>query len=367
MTPSEKYHKDLQHSDFYEDPSQKHAIMLLDDLYHRLVHRVNTPTEKHPLWQKMFRKKTKRIQPERGIYLWGGVGRGKTYLVDTFFECLPFEKKIRLHFHRFMQRIHLELQALPGEIDPLKKVAGKLADESHIICFDEFFVSDITDAMILGRLMEALFERGICLVVTSNIVPENLYLNGLQRIQFLPTIALLNKHCEVENVDGGTDYRLRTLEQAEIYHYPLDMKAKTNLELYFCKLAMAPYIEDHVIKINNRLLKTIREVEGVIHFDFSTLCDAPRSQWDYIEIARLYHTVFLSNVLKMGICKDAVAKRFIAMVDEFYERNVKLIISAEVTLEDLYLDGRLSFDFKRCCSRLKEMQSYSYLALKHLP
>ncbi|MGF1766538.1 AFG1 family ATPase [Enterovibrio makurazakiensis] len=367
MTPLEQYKKDLLRSDFYEDASQKYAVMMLDDLYHRLIKRANTPASKPSFLTSFFKKPEPVSLPERGLYFWGGVGRGKTYLVDTFFESLPFEKKIRMHFHRFMHRIHDELKGLDGQQDPLLKIADKLADEAHILCFDEFFVSDITDAMILGTLMEALFDRGICLVATSNIVPDELYRNGLQRARFLPAIALINQHCDVVNVDAGTDYRLRTLEQAEIYHYPLDDTANSNLKDYFYKLATEPCFEAHAIEINHRKLHAIREAEGVVQFDFTTLCDSPRSQSDYIELARLYHTVLLANVPQMDISKDDAARRFIAMVDEFYERHVKLIISAEVPLQSLYVDGRLTFEFRRCCSRLKEMQSHDYLALEHLP
>lgn len=367
MTPLEQYRKDLLRPDFFEDASQRNAVEKLENLYHRLVARANAPAEKPGFLQSLFKKKADRKEPEQGLYFWGGVGRGKTYLVDTFFESLPFDKKLRMHFHRFMHRVHQELKLLDGQQDPLQKIADKLADEAHILCFDEFFVSDITDAMILGTLMEALFDRGICLVATSNIVPDDLYRNGLQRARFLPAIALINRYCEVVNVDAGTDYRLRTLEQAEIYHFPLDEKAGENLKEYFYKLATEPCFSSHEIEINHRKLIAERESEGVVHFEFATLCDSPRSQSDYIEIARLYHTVLLANVPQMGASSDDAARRFIAMVDEFYERHVKLIISAEVALNLLYTDGRLNFEFKRCISRLKEMQSHDYLALEHLP
>ncbi|WP_407331476.1 cell division protein ZapE [Enterovibrio sp. 27052020O] len=367
MTPLEQYSKDLLRPDFFEDASQKQAVTMLDDLYHRLVARANAPTPTPSFLQSFFKKTDKKPTPERGLYFWGGVGRGKTYLVDTFFESLPFEKKLRMHFHRFMHRIHDELKTLDGEQDPLLKIADKLSGEAHILCFDEFFVSDITDAMILGTLLEALFERGICLVATSNIIPNELYRNGLQRARFLPAIALINQHCDVVNVDAGTDYRLRTLEQAEIYHSPLDDAAEANLKNYFYQLATEPCFDAHDIEINHRQLHAVREAEGVVHFDFVTLCDSPRSQSDYIELARLYHTVLLANVPQMDASKDDAARRFIAMIDEFYERHVKLIISAEVALSSLYVGDRLSFEFKRCCSRLKEMQSHDYLALEHLP
>lgn len=366
MTPLEQYHKDLLDKGFFEDASQKRGVMLLDNLFHKLVVRSKVQRKPQSFWSSLFEPQNVII-PENGLYFWGGVGRGKTYLVDMFFECLPFEKKLRVHFHRFMQRIHHELTLLSGEQDPLLKIADKIADEAFILCFDEFYVSDITDAMILGTLMQALFERGICLVATSNIAPDDLYRNGLQRARFLPAIALINQHCKVVNLDSGMDYRLRTLDHAEIYHFPLDAQASRNLKQYFFALATPPFYEDHDILINNRKMKAVSEAEGVVYFDFENLCKGARSQLDYIEIARIYHTVLLCDVPQMQAESDDAARRFIAMVDEFYERNVKLIISAQVPLASLYKSGRLSFEFKRCRSRLEEMQSLEYLALAHLP
>ena len=288
-------------------------------------------------------------------------------LVDTFFDALPTDKKMRVHFHRFMYRVHDELNALGDVNDPLELVADKFKAEAEIICFDEFFVSDITDAMILGTLFEELFSHNVILVATSNIIPDELYRNGLQRARFLPAIKLLNEHTEIVNVDSGVDYRLRTLEQAEIYHYPLDKQANENLHTYFKQLSVEPGRAGAVIEINNRELNTIEESEGVVHFEFSEMCESARSQSDYMEISRLYHTVLLANVTQMNEACDDAARRFIALVDEFYERKVKLIMSAEVALEELYSNGRLEFEFKRCLSRLLEMQSHDYLASEHLP
>lgn len=367
MTPIEQYYIDLQKKDFVEDASQLQAVIRLNDLFHRLVSRIDLKPAYCRFWPSILSKDNNLILPEKGIYFWGGVGRGKTYLVDRFFELLPFEKKMRMHFHRFMYRIHQELKNLNGQSDPLLKIADKLANETSVICFDEFFVSDITDAMLLGTLLEALFARGICLVATSNIPPDELYRNGLQRSRFLPAITLICKHCEIVNLDGGVDHRLRTLEQANIYYSPLDAKAKQNLQHYFEALAIEPYFFEQSIEINHRFLPTIRHAQGVVQFDFKNLCEGPTSQSDYIEIARLYHTVLLSNVLVMSNDKDDAARRFIAMVDEFYERHVTLIISAQVPLMSLYTKGRLLFEFTRCCSRLQEMQSQHYLALAHLP
>jgi len=365
MTPWEKYQSDLERDDFSYDAAQENAVRHLQRLYDDL----NKPTESAALGSRvkaLFGKKTKPAVIQ-GLYFWGGVGRGKTYLVDTFFTCLPFEQKMRVHFHRFMHRIHDELKQAAGKQDPLQGIAKKIAGEARVICFDEFFVSDITDAMILGTLLEALFKHNIVLVATSNIVPDELYRNGLQRARFLPAIDLLNQFTDVVNVDSGVDYRLRTLEQAEIYHHPLDACATTNLITYFTQLAPEEGTVGKNIEINNRPIPTLRNADGVLMASFESLCDGPRGQSDYIELSRLYHSVLIADVKQMGQKNDDVARRFIAMVDEFYERNVKLIMSAEVPMQELYTDGRLSFEFKRCLSRLQEMQSTDYLKKEHLP
>ncbi|MCV2883643.1 cell division protein ZapE [Aestuariibacter sp. AA17] len=365
MTPWQKYQQDLQSPEFKYDEAQERAVKELQRLYDEL-----TQPQKKATWRvrlaERFGKGMKRPGIQ-GIYFWGGVGRGKTYLVDTFYDCLPFDNKLRIHFHRFMHKVHAELKALPGEQDPLKIVAKRFAKEAKVICFDEFFVSDITDAMILGTLMQELFAQGIVLVATSNIVPQELYRNGLQRARFLPAIELIEQNTRIVNVDSGIDYRLRTLKQAEIYHYPLDKTASENLHMYFKQLAPEEGTLNQEIDIENRKINTIRNADGVVMFEFRELCDGPRSQTDYMEISRLYHSVLLANVEQMGQTTDDIARRFIAMVDEFYERNVKLIISAEAPLEEIYTEGQLSFEFKRCLSRLKEMQSHEYLATEHLP
>lgn len=365
VTPWQKYQQDLQDADFYHDVSQENAVRELQRLYDEL-----TQPQKKITWriklQSTFGKGMHKPSIQ-GLYFWGGVGRGKTYLVDTFYECLPFSEKLRIHFHRFMHRVHHELKDLQGQSDPLKLIAKRFAKETRVICFDEFFVSDITDAMILGTLMQELFANGIVLVATSNIVPDDLYLNGLQRARFLPAIELINQNTRIVNVDSGVDYRLRTLEQAEIYHFPLDKKALENLHLYFSQLAPEKGTSNQGIKITGRTIPTMHYADGVVMFEFRSLCDGPRSQTDYMEISRCYHTVLIANVEQMGQAEDDIGRRFIAMVDEFYERNVKLIMSAEVALESLYTSGQLTFQFRRCISRLKEMQSHDYLATQHLP
>ncbi|NTS75907.1 cell division protein ZapE [Catenovulum sp. SM1970] len=362
-TPLQRYQNDLKREDFHHDPAQENAIKHLQRLYDDLIAQDQQP--KQTFFSKLFAKKTE--QSVRGLYFWGGVGRGKTYLVDTFFDCLPFENKMRVHFHRFMHRVHDELKLLKAVANPLDTIAEKIAKEAKIICFDEFFVSDITDAMLLGGLFEKLFSHNVVLVATSNIIPDELYRNGLQRARFLPAIDLINANCEIVNVDHGIDYRLRTLEQAEIFHSPLDADADTNLQTYFKQLSVEPVSYDLEVEIENRMIPCRAECDGVAFFDFEALCEGPRSQTDYMEISRIYHSVLMSNVKQMGTGKDDTARRFIALVDEFYERKVKLIISSEVPLLDLYTDGLLSFEFKRCISRLQEMQSHDYLAEPHIP
>ncbi|MGL5497692.1 MAG: cell division protein ZapE, partial [Aeromonas sobria] len=281
MTPQEKYQQDLLRPGFVADPAQGMAISRLERLYQDLQ-RSPTPTRSRGLFGWL--QKPTPPEPVLGIYMWGGVGRGKTWLMDTFFDSLPGTRKMRSHFHRFMHRIHDELQGLSGQPDPLKLVASKLASETDIICFDEFFVSDITDAMLLGTLFQELFGHGVVLVATSNIPPQDLYRNGLQRARFLPAIALIERHCEILNVDGGIDYRLRTLEQAEIYHCPLDVRAKSNLDHYFQQLTGGNEAREGSVEINHRQLTSLGMGEGVIYMEFEQLCCTPRSQNDYIEL-----------------------------------------------------------------------------------
>jgi len=297
------------------------------------------------------------------------VGRGKTYLMDSFYESLPFEKKMRSHFYRFMKRVHEELKTLDNEKNPLEIVADRIASEAVVICFDEFFVSDITDAMILATLLDGLFRRGVTLVTTSNIIPDGLYKDGLQRTRFLPAIALLNEHTEVVNVDGGTDYRLRSLEQAELYHSPLDDEADKSLYKSFYSLVpdKEEIVKQRDLDIEGRPIRCEYHAEDVVWFDFMALCDGPRSQNDYIEIAKEYHAVIISNIPALTEKKEDQARRFINLVDEFYDRSVKLIVSAENPLHEIYSGSRLSFEFERTVSRLLEMQSHEYLARPHKP
>ncbi len=366
MTPLQRYQKDLQRDDFHYDPAQEMAVQHLQRLYDDLLRRQNQSKPK--FIDRLGRRLRKtREEPIQGLYFWGGVGRGKTYLMDTFYDSLPFSQKTRTHFHRFMQRVHAELRTFEGEKNPLDRVASRFASESRVICFDEFFVSDITDAMILGGLMERLFAAGVTLVATSNIIPDGLYENGLQRQRFLPAIALLNRYTDIVNVDSGVDYRLRVLEQAELYHFPLDASADESLTKSFEGLApdLNESIDGRILTINNRPMHSRRCCEDVVWFDFVELCDGPRSQNDYIEIAKQFHAVLISNVPVLGNDKDDQARRFVNLVDEFYDCNVKLILSAAVELRQLYAGGRLEFEFQRTTSRLLEMQSHEYLGREH--
>jgi len=304
--------------------------------------------------------------PVRGAYLWGGVGRGKTFVMDLFYDSLPFDEKLRQHFHRMMYHVHGQLRQLRNREDPLEIVADDLARRARIICFDEFFVADIADAMILGRLLDALFRRGVALVATSNIPPDELYQDGLQRQQFLPAIVSLQRHTEVLRVAGPTDYRLRVLEQAEIYHSPLDAAAGKNLAEYFAGIAPDAGTRAQTMEVHGRNLQTIRRADGIAWFDFATLCDGPRSQNDYIEIARSFQAIILSDVPVLDRMQEDQARRFIALVDEFYDRRVKLIISAAAPIDSLYTGTRLAREFERTRSRLREMQSTTYLAARHV-
>lgn len=365
LTPWERYQLDLQRPDFKPDAAQEDAVRRLQSLYDKLV---EAESDRHRAMTKLRRKLRKgKEEPIKGLYFWGGVGRGKTYLMDTFFESLPFQRKMRVHFHRFMQRVHTELRGLKGKKNPLELVAKKFADETRVICFDEFFVSDIGDAMILATLMEGLFSRGVTLVCTSNIVPDGLYKDGLQRARFLPAIALVKKYTDVVNVDGGVDYRLRTLEQAELYYSPLGEDAEKHLQSCFEGLAVEAGKHSKSMEINGRKIPAQAHADDVVWFDFIDVCDGPRSQNDYIELARQFHAIIVSNVPVLGGEKDDQARRFINMIDEFYDRNVKVIISAEAPITELYSGGRLSFEFERTESRLLEMQSREYLEAPHRP
>ena len=362
-TPLELYEEALAGGELTRDPEQQQVVARLDDLQRRLLRAGDAPAP-GGWWSRLRRRKP---APVRGLYIWGDTGRGKTWLVDLFHEALPLEHKMRRHFHRFMASVHTELASLRGEADPLQTVADRVAARARLICFDEFFVSDIADAMLLGTLFEYLFERGVTLVATSNIPPDQLYRDGLQRARFLPAIALIERHTEVIHMRGATDYRLRALERAEIYHSPLDDGAEAALTRCFEAIAPPACRRGAPLEVNDRPIPTVRRADGVAWFEFSDLCEGPRSQADYIEIARSHHSVVLANVPQLDETLDNPARRFIALVDEFYDRNVKLIVSAAVGVQALYAGTRLQFEFRRTRSRLEEMQSVDYLGAPHLP
>ena len=301
----------------------------------------------------------------KGLYFWGGVGRGKTMLMDLFVKSLSSDTCRRYHFHRFMQRVHQEFKVLSGKKNPAKKVAAKLAEESSVICFDEFYVSDIADAMILAELLKELFELDVTLVATSNIAPKNLYPNGLQRAKFLPAIDLLYKHTNVVLLAAGQDFRLRTLSDAKVYHCPIGERTNRLMDEAFLSLADSGIQIGFAIQILGRRIKTIKESAGLVWFDFAELCEGARSQNDYIEISKLYQTVFLSGLPVLTEKHESAARRFISLIDEFYDRGVKLVIEAEVGIENLYQGQRLMFEFQRTKSRLQEMQSLDYLSKEH--
>lgn len=371
MTPAQRYERDLASGILLSDPAQAEALRHFQRVYDDLLE-VRRSEQGAGLWQKLTARLTgtgKDRRAVKGLYLYGGVGRGKTWLMDVFYESLPFPDKMRTHFHRFMQRVHAELSGLKQQSNPLETVATKLAAEARVICFDEFFVSDIGDAMILGGLLEHLLAAGVTLVTTSNIEPDRLYENGLQRARFLPAIALINAHAEVVQMGGEMDYRLRSLQQAHIYYSPLGEKAETEMVRCFQRLVPehAEVVCASGIEVLGRQIKAQRCADDVVWFDFEELCGGPRSAYDYIELAKVYHAILLSNVPQLAAERDDMARRFVSLVDELYDRNVKLIISAEVPLSELYTGTSLTFVFERTRSRLLEMQSKEYLGRQHRP
>ncbi len=368
MTPKTAYKSALKNNEIDRDAAQELAVGKLHSLFLQLIEKHKQQDTRQNILDhikhKLSKKQSKTIQ---GLYFWGGVGRGKTFLVDLFYDCLPFDKKMRIHFHRFMQMVHFKLKRLNDVESPLEIVAEDIASKTLVICFDEFHVSDITDAMLLVGLFQGLFERGVILVATSNQEPDRLYSNGLQRERFLPAIELIKQYTQVVNIDSGVDYRLQFLDKAEIYHSPLDDDSKTMLQNNFEHIAMDVGLKDQTIEIEDRPIETQCIAGGVVWFEFDTLCDGPRSAADYIEIARCFQTVLLANIPAMDDHMVDKAKRFMTLVDEFYDHNVKLIITAEALPENLYTGKRLAESFVRTESRLNEMASHDYLAKEHLP
>jgi cell division protein ZapE len=354
---------------FTLDASQLKAVEHLERLYEDLI-----GLEK---MESLLVRLLARKRVVKGLYLWGGVGRGKSFLMDSFFNCAPTTRKRRIHFHRFMQEVHQRMNALSGQAEPLAGVARDIANDTRLLCLDEFHITDITDAMLMRKLLEGLMEQGVVVLTTSNFEPDALYLHGLQRNQFLPAIDLIKRNFDIVNVDDGTDYRLRELEKAGVYHVGADAEERMAQE--FVAIARHDMSDAAELDIDGRKIPVRRHARDVVWFDFAALCDGPRGKPDYIELSKNYHTVLVSNVPRFGAGSAGTAdklRRFVWLIDEFYDRRVKLILSARVAAEDLILDAEASDAFQanlnaslkdRLVSRLTEMQSHDYLAQPHLP
>lgn len=353
MNVQEFYQKALDERGFQSDDAQRNAVARLQVAYDDWVGYKAKRANK-------FTRLLTRPEVPRGVYMWGGVGRGKSFLMDSFFSVVPVVRKTRLHFHEFMRGVHRQLDELKGVADPLDEVAKRVAKKYRLICFDEFHVSDVADAMLLYNLLKALFDNGVSFVMTSNYQPDTLYPDGLHRDRMLPTIALLKEKLDVLNVDSGNDYRKRALEQVQAYLTPLGAETDASLRAAFSRLSDASE-EDAKIEVEGRVLKCLRRAGSIIWFDFQVLCGGPRSQNDYLEIASRFHTVILSSVPCMSAAMSSEARRFTWLIDVFYDNKVKLIISAEVAPELLYTQGVLSNEFHRTVSRIIEMQSQEYM------
>ena len=356
MTVRKTYQAELIARGYSSDPAQLKAIQTLETCARE--------------WGRFREKRSNALKKlinhppiPRGVYMYGGVGRGKSFLMDCFYSAVPLKRKVRLHFHEFMREVHRELANLRGTANPLNVLAKQISEKYRLICFDEFHISDITDAMILDRLLTALFDNGVGFVTTSNFKPDDLYPNGLNRDRLLPAIAMLNSQLTVLNVDNGTDYRGLTMEQLQLYHCPLGGLADAAMQNAFERLAETQD-EDPVLQIESRKIYARRKAGGLVWFDFKTLCGGPRSQNDYLELATQFHTVLLSDVPHMPPRMSSEARRFTWLIDVLYDRRVKLIMSAEVPADQLYTEGQMAHEFGRTVSRINEMQSAEFLALE---
>jgi len=356
VTVRKTYQAELLARGYSSDPAQLKAIQTLETCARE--------------WGRFREKRSNALKKlinhppiPRGVYMYGGVGRGKSFLMDCFYSAVPLKRKVRLHFHEFMREVHRELANLRGTANPLNVLAKQISEKYRLICFDEFHVADITDAMILDRLLTALFDNGVGFVTTSNFKPDDLYPNGLNRDRLLPAIAMLNTQLTVLNVDNGTDYRGLTLEQLQLYHCPLGESADAAMQNAFERLAETQD-EDPVLQIESRKIFARRKAGGLVWFDFKTLCGGPRSQNDYLELATQFHTVLLSDVPHMPPRMSSEARRFTWLIDVLYDRRVKLIMSAEVPADQLYTEGQMAHEFVRTVSRINEMQSADFLALE---
>ncbi|OMT59888.1 ATPase [Burkholderia pseudomallei] len=353
MNVTEYYEHELKTRGYQSDAAQRAAVERLQRCYGEWVaykaRRSNA-----------FKKLVVRPDLPRGVYMWGSVGRGKSFLMDSFYAVVPVQRKTRLHFHEFMREVHRELEELKGQADPLDELARRIAKRYRLICFDEFHVSDIADAMILYRLLDRLFSNGVQFVMTSNYDPDDLYPDGLHRDRMLPAIALLKERLDVLNVDAGVDYRQRTLTQVRMYHTPLGADADRELRHAFAQLAAVPD-ESPILHIEKREIKALRRADGVVWFDFATLCGGPRSQNDYLELASRFHAIVLSDVPQMSPRMASEARRFTWLIDVLYDHKVKLLMSAAVPADDLYVEGPMANEFSRTVSRIVEMQSKEYI------
>ena len=357
LSPAERYAQALASGQFMPDDAQAQAVHELERVWQELIQRYKAS-------KKAFRRFRRQTAPQ-GVYMWGGVGRGKTWLMDQFYDSIPFRRKTRMHFHHFMQHVHRELNKLSGQRNPLDSVADQIYKDAVVICFDEFFVSNVTDAMILSDLFQKLFHRGITLVATSNIAPDGLYKNGIHRDRFIPTIEMVKKHCQVLNVDAGVDYRLRVLKQAQLFKSPLTHDNQNWMAQRFSALSNTQHYSSEPIIINQRIVETIAHTEDVLWCEFSELCFKPRSPADFIEIANIYNTVLVSNVPHLTDFLSEGTRRFIYLVDEFYDRGVKLLLTSEDSIIEIYQGEKLAFEIERTRSRLLEMQSDDYLNEEH--
>ena len=365
------YDKEVAAGQLQADSEQRAVMQRLDQMAADLTRRRAWTKPSNSVFARWFKPTSSAIQGVNGLYLWGGVGRGKTHLCDLFFDSLTFEDKTRLHFHRFMQRIHDDLRSLEGVEDPLERIADNWALKARLLLLDEIHVNDITDAMLLGGLLTALFKRGITLVTTSNVPPDGLYRDGLQRARFLPAIAQIKNHTAVLEMVGVTDYRMRLMQTEPIYlvsefdNGRASAETAKQMEGHFNRLRSAGAYASDAITVSERSLPVRGRSSDIVWFDYDTLCNTPRSTQDYIEIASVFQTVLISDIPKLGESNTDEARRFVNLIDEFYDRRVKLIVSAEALPDDLYDGDRLAFEFVRAASRLTEMQSREYLGLDH--
>lgn len=353
MNAREYYEHELKVRGYQSDAAQRAAVDRLQQCYEAWVAYKGQRAS-------VFRRLVKRPPLPKGVYMWGGVGRGKSFLMDSFYSVVPLTRKTRLHFHEFMREVHRELEGLKGRADPLEELATRIAKRFRLICFDEFHISDVADAMMLYRLLDPLFRNGVQFVMTSNYAPDTLYPDGLHRDRLLPAIELIKANLDVINVDAGVDYRQRTLSQVQAYHHPLGGDADKALRHAFRDLAGVPD-ESPILHIEKRELHALRRADGVVWFSFATLCGGPRSQNDYLELASRFHTILLSDVPQMSPRMASEARRFTWLIDVLYDHKVKLIMSAEVEAEQLYPEGSMANEFLRTVSRITEMQSREYL------